>query len=78
MWMEVMGVFTKKWRQQGLLVFVYLDDILLLAKSKTLATQQTEKMLLDLRESGILINTKKSKLLPCQELEHLGFQIDLL
>ena len=60
-----------------MLVFVYLDDILLLAKSKTLAQKQTETMLRDLTESGMMINAKKSQTEPTQQVEHLGFQLDL-
>jgi hypothetical protein len=77
LWMEVMTVFVKKWRKMGMLVFVYLDDILLVARSKTLAQQQTNQFVQDLVDSGMEINTKKSQLTPCQLLEHLGFQVDL-
>ena len=76
LWMEVMGVFTKKWRKQGLLVFVYLDDILLLAKTKTAAERGQKVLLEDLHASGMVINLKKSVLHPVQEVEHLGFTIN--
>ena len=77
LWMQVMGVFLKKWRKQGLLVFIYLDDILLLVKSCLLAAQQTQVILKDLRDGGMLINYKKSTLQPSQQVEHLGFLLDL-
>jgi hypothetical protein len=77
LWMEVMTVFLKKWRKMGFLVFIYLDDILLLAKSKTLAQKQTTLLVKDLVESGMELNLKKSQLEPSQQLEHLGFQLDL-
>jgi hypothetical protein len=77
LWMQVMQVFLKKWRSQGLLVFIYLDDILLLARSKTLAQQQTSIMLEDLTGSGMLVNMKKSHLEPTQKVEHLGFLLNL-
>ena len=77
LWMQVMSVFLKKWRRQGMLVFVYLDDILLLAKSAILAKKQTEVLLEDLKNSGMMINEKKSQTEPSQQVEHLGFQLDL-
>jgi len=51
-WMQVMGVFLKKWRKAGLQVFIYLDDILLIAKSKLLAEKHTAILLQDLLKSG--------------------------
>ena len=71
LWMEVMDVFLKKWRKQGLRVFIYLDDILLLAKSKNLAEKQTKVLLKDLQESGMTINSKKSTITPNQQVKHL-------
>ena len=77
LWMEVMSVFLKKWRKMGLLVFIYLDDILLLTRSKSLAEKQTTILVNDLVDSGMEVNLKKSQLNPTQKLEHLGFQLDL-
>jgi hypothetical protein len=77
LWMQVMHVFLKKWRAQGLQVFIYLDDILLLAKSKTLAEKQTSQMVKDLSDRGMMINPKTFNLEPCEELEHLGFLLNL-
>ena len=77
LWMQVMHVFQKRWRKLGLLVFIYLDDILLLSKSQILAQKQTSLILKDLQESGMMINFKKSTLQPAQQVEHLGFRLDL-
>ena len=77
LWMEVMQVFLKKWRKQGMLVFIYLDDILLLARSEVLVRKQTAILMQDLKSSGMMINHKKSQTQPSQQVEHLGFQIDL-
>ena len=76
-WMELMTVFIKKWRKMGRMAFVYLDDILLLARSKTLALKQTALLVQDLVDSGMEINSKKSQLEQSQQLEHLGFHLDL-
>ena len=77
LWMQLMHVFLKKWRRQGLLVFVYLDDILLLARSAPLAQKQSDIMVQDLTEAGMVINFKKSHLQAVQKVEHLGFTLDL-
>ena len=77
LWMKVMGVFLKKWRAQGLQVFIYLDDILLVGRSKDLVQRQLHIMLEDLDTAGMGLNSKKSVLTPCQQVNHLGFTIDL-
>jgi hypothetical protein len=55
---------------------VYLDDILLVANSPQMVQRQLEKMLEDLKNSGIVVNLKKSQLIPTQEVAHLGFTVD--
>ena len=77
LWTQIMHVFLKRWRKLGMLIFIYLDDILLLAKNRSLAEKQTKILVQDLEDSGMLINHKKSKLEPCQEVEHLGFLLNL-
>ena len=71
----VMKVLQKDWRKQGFLVFVYLDDILILGTTKHQTQKVLQKVLQTLEISGFLINQKKSHLEPTQTLEHLGFQI---
>jgi transcriptional regulator of met regulon len=75
-WQSVMKVFLKKWRNQGLQCWVYLDDILLVANSPQMVQKQLAKMLEDLENSGMVVNQKKSQLMPTQAVEHLGFTID--
>lgn len=71
--MQVMQLLLKKWSIQWLMVFVYVDVILSLAKSKSLATQDTYILLQDVRESGLIINLNKSNTTPSQKVDHLGF-----
>ena len=75
--MSVMKVLQKVWRQKGLLVFVYLNDILILGTTKLLAQKCLDSVLETLRDSGFCVNEKKSLLTPTQELQHLGFHISL-
>ena len=74
---RVMHTFQKKWRKIGMLVYIYLDDILLLATTQKQAQKHLRIILQDLQNSGFTINQKKSHLQPCQELTHLGFDLDL-
>ena len=58
-------------------VFQYLDDWLLLARSQAQAAEvglQFASLCMDL---GLLVNLKKSQLVPSQRLEHLGVDWDL-
>ena len=74
---SVMHTFEKKWRKRGFQVFIYLDDILLLAPTPILLEKHLETMVQDLLQSGFKINTKKSVLEPAQKVNHLGFVINL-
>ena len=59
------------------MVFVYLDDILVLGTTQD-QTQKHLNFILDtLENSGLTVNSKKSILHPVQELDHLGFHINL-
>ena len=60
-----------------MLVFIYLDDILLLNTSKLLAERQTALLLQGLEDSGMTVNFEKSTLVPGQKVNHLGFTINL-
>lgn len=77
LFMMLMGTFEKLWRKKGFLVFVYLDDILLLGVSQKQVQKQLSSMVEDLLESGMKINIGKSVLEPTQNLAHLGFILDL-
>jgi len=78
LWTMLMKVLLKRWRQQGLQVFVYLDDILIIGSTKFAVERSLAIILLDLDQSGLLINVKKSQLQPTQKLTHLGFDIDFV
>ncbi len=56
LWMKVMNVFIKRWRKQGMTLFVYLDDILLLAKARNIAEKQTVILLQDIKDSVMMVN----------------------
>ena len=70
----VMKTFQAKWRAVGVQVYIYLDDILILAPTKKLLQKHLELAVQDLVAAGFKINVKKSCLEPSQVLTHLGSQ----
>ena len=75
--MMLMRVWERKWRKEGKRVFIYLDDILLLAPSRKTAKSQLGDMQADLENAGFKINVSKSTLEPTQSVKHLGQWINL-
>ena len=63
-------------RQRGIRLIIYLDDILIMAESQDLAFHHAASTLNLLEGLGFIVNYQKSQLLPCQEMEFLGFLID--
>jgi hypothetical protein len=60
LFMGVMKVLQKLWRNLGLLVFIYLDDILILGNSQRHCQSTLTKVLGDLLAAGVVVNQKKS------------------
>ena len=77
LWMRVMKPLQKLWRAKGLLVYTYLDDILLLGETPSIVQKNLQIVLQTLQSAGLQINHKKCILEPCQEVKHLGFILDL-
>jgi hypothetical protein len=77
LWTQVMKTLAKVWRSKGLNVFVYLDDILILAHTPKKLEKYMEFLLQTLQDSGMQVNFKKSLLQPSQLVQHLGFHLDL-
>ena len=71
-----MKVFQRKWRMKGRLVFIYLDDILVVGKTEEETRHAISLVLKDLADSGMRVNYPKSELIPVQNLTHLRFQVD--
>ena len=46
-------------------------------KQPTGSAKKLQIMLQDLESSGMVVNQKKSQLVPTQKVEHLGFMVDL-
>lgn len=76
-------IFTKilrpvlRWAlRKGTLISAYLDDLIIIGKTKELTASHTTQVLNKLDELGFIYNATKSHLTPTQQLEHLGFHID--
>lgn len=60
-------------RLKGIFLVVYLDDILIIASSKSKCQKDTKTVMKLLKKLGFLINKEKSNLLPSQKIKYLGF-----
>ena len=74
---SVMHTFEKRWRRKGIQVYIYLDDILMVAPTPKILEKHLQMIVEDLLDSGFKINLKKSVLEPTQKVNHLGFVINL-
>ena len=63
--------------KKGIISFLYLDDILILAKNPPKLIQDRHFVLTTLQQAGLVVNQKKSILEPTQQVQHLGFLLDL-
>ena len=63
-------------QRRGFTVMIYIDDILILGKSKEECHRAVSETLETLSRLGVMVNDRKSSLLPTQVVEYLGFEID--
>ena len=75
-WTQLMKMFSKKWRALGIVVFIYLDDIIISGLSSRYLLRVRPLVLRDLEASGVTINFPKSVLEPSQVIDALGFVVD--
>ena len=59
----------------GIRMLRYLDDWLVLTKSRTTCLQARDRLLQVCEELGLQVNFKKSSLIPSQDMTYLGMQI---
>lgn len=76
-------IFTKllkpvieKLRTHGILLVVYLDDILLITENREHCLKNIQITQNLLKSLGLIINTKKSQLTPFKQCKFLGFVLD--
>ena len=63
-------------RSMGLRSIIYIDDILIMAETPTLAKEHTAGLIFLLENLRFIINYPKSLLIPTQELNFLGFVVN--
>ena len=63
-------------RQQGIRSIVFLDDMLLMARSRERLLRQVQEIVQLLQLLGFVVNFEKSQLNPTQRIQYLGFEID--
>lgn len=73
---KIMREIMTHLRKKGIRCVIYIDDILIVAKTKELCHQHTKLAAQVLQSLGFLLNWKKSHLDPTQELLFLGLMID--
>ena len=62
----------------GIRLIFFLDDMLIMARTRDIALQHASTALDLLKGLGFMINSMKSVLLPSTKMEFLGFVVDSL
>jgi len=73
---KLMRVLVEELRTQGVRLFVYLDDILVLAGSFEQSLEFTRKVTSLLAQVGFTLARDKSQLIPTHRLVFLGLEVD--
>uniref|UniRef100_A0A803J3I0 ribonuclease H n=1 Tax=Xenopus tropicalis TaxID=8364 RepID=A0A803J3I0_XENTR len=73
---KVLVVVIAKLREEGLEIYQYLDDLLLVAREKDTLERHRDIAAATLERFGWVLNREKSNLQPTQRLVYLGAQID--
>lgn len=73
---RVMRTVMQFFRNQGIRISIYLDDMIIMAKTPGLAHLHTQYVLNVLEALGFVINRSKSCLEPSRQISHLGLIFD--
>ncbi|GJP73639.1 hypothetical protein CLOP_g4334 [Closterium sp. NIES-67] len=73
---QLIKQLARRWREQGVRVIPYVDDILFLCSTQAHAQATCQRIVIDLKAAGLVLNSKKSKLIPTQHLRFLGVELD--
>ena len=75
-WTQLMKTFSSKRRALGIVVFTYLDNIIILGPLRPYLLRLRPLVLRDSEASGVTINSPKSVVEPSQVVDALGFVVD--
>ncbi len=73
---KVMRPLVRYWRSLGIKAVLYIDDGIVGASSRERAWEVAEIVASDLAKAGLIINKKKSCLVPAQKCTWLGLELD--
>ena len=73
---KVMREVCQKWREDGIIIFIYIDDILVLSNDRDICQEHTQRILQDLKHLGFMIKPEKCILIPTQILTFLGIELN--
>jgi len=65
-------------RESGVVLIAYLDDILVMAESAPTCAQHTQRLVNHLSSLGFDLKEEKCLVHPSQEIDFLGFSVDLI
>ena len=74
---KLMSFVVQELADIGVWVLPYLDDFLVVCRSYTQAVEHTAKALTTFHRLGLIVNVKKSRLIPAQQFEWLGIRWNL-
>jgi hypothetical protein len=75
---KLMKVPVSVLRRLGFLLIIYLDDMLIVAKSRAMALQARDSVIYLMQNLGFTVNWEKSALDPAHTVEFLGMDINSL
>lgn len=73
---KIFKLLLERWREQGIRCSGYIDDSIFFASSYAEALRVRERVLQDLEDLGVTINSKKAALTPTQCVSYLGYLFD--
>jgi hypothetical protein len=73
---KVLKELVKIWRAEAIQIVLYLDDGIIIADSPQQAKLFAARIKSDLESAGFIINPEKSRWVPTQQLQWLGFKLD--
>ena len=73
---KILRELIKRWRTMGISIVMYLDDGIIIGKTKQEVLNATQIIRQDLQDAGFIINEDKSDWIPRNKVQWLGFIID--
>ena len=75
---KLLKLAVEIFRSMGIRLVIYMDDMLLMANTEQQLTEYIQLTLFLLENLGFIINSKKSLLMPTQDIEFLGMSVNSL